>query len=248
MLAVSQHTYSHRPDGHANGQQSHDHWMPHYGPDGVPHAPTFGEHPLHQGRTTETTSTFDSPQETTRPRKPEPPAFALTTQLMLAGLTASLVVALGLLFTQRQTPQPAAPPQVVTVELMRQNDAPRPEPAREISREPAPKPEPRETSPGAPAMPDPSTLADTMGYLFVKGPNPTDVYLNGVRRGATNEALMVPCGQFFLRLAPPNSGRYPAWTTSGEHAFVACKSSTVLSTKPPPPPPLQANVRRSVGL
>lgn len=222
--------------------------MPNYGPDGVPHAPTFGEHPLHQSRTTETTSAFDSPHETTRPHKPEPPTFALTTQLMLAGLTASLVVALGLLFTQRQALQAPAPPQVVTVELTRQNDPPRQEPVRELSREPALKPEPRETSPGAPAMPDPSTLADTMGYLFVKGPNPTDVYLNGVRRGPTNEALMVPCGHFFLRLAPPNSGRYPAWTTSGEHAFVACKSSTVLSTKPPSPPPLQANVRRGIGL
>ena len=216
-------------------------------PEPAPYAPTFGEHPLHQGRTTETTSTFDSPHmETTRPQKPEAPTFALTTQLMLAGLTASLVVALGLLFTQRQAPAPAQPPQVVTVELTREHEAPRqPEPPREAARPEPPKPATTEPSLGnAPAMPDPSTLADTMGYLLVKGPDTTDVYLNGVRRGATNEALMVPCGHFFLRLAPPNSGRYPAWTSRGEHAFVACKSSTVLTTKPADPQPVQAVHRR----
>ena len=210
-------------------------------------APTFGEHPLHQGRTTETTAAFDSPRaETTRPQKPEPPTFALTTQLMLAGLTASLVVALGLLFTQRQSPAAPQPPQVVTVELTREHETPRQEPPREAVRnDPPPSKQAIESGLGsAPSMPDPSTLADTMGYLLVKGPDTTDVYLNGVRRGATNEALMVPCGHFFLRLAPPNSGRYPAWTTRGEHAFVACKSSTVLTTKPADPQPVQASHRR----
>ncbi len=243
MLALSSNGYQ---------QQSHDVWMNGYGQhDQVPFAPTFGEHPLQQGRTTETTSTFDSPRmETTRPQKPEPPTFALATQLMLAGLTASLVVALGLLFTQRQAPAAQQPPQVVTVELTREHEAPRQDPPREAARNdpPPPKQANEPTLGNAPSMPDPSTLAETMGYLLVKGPDATDVYLNGVRRGATNEALMVPCGHFFLRLAPQNSGRYPAWISRGDHAYVACKSSTVLTSRPPDPPPLQNVNRRGVGL
>jgi eukaryotic-like serine/threonine-protein kinase len=248
MLALSAHAYQQQGEW-MNGYGHHEHAegdRPN-----APFAPTFGEHPLHQGRNTETTSTFDSPHmETTRPQKPEPPTFALTTQLMLAGLTASLVVALGLLFTQRQQPAQQQPPQVVTVELTREHE-PRQEAPREAARNDppakAPTNEPGLGNPGlgnAPSMPDPSMLADTMGYLLVKGPTPTDVYLNGVRRGATNEALMVPCGHFFLRLAPPNSGRYPAWTTRGEHAFVACKSSTVLTSRPPDPQPVHASHRR----
>ncbi len=198
-------------------------------------APTFGEPPyavVQQGRHTDTPASFEQPHTTQRPRNHEPPTFALTTQLLLAGLTASLVVALGLLFTQRQSPQQQQQPQVVTVEVNRQNEAPR-EATREPPRVEPPKPEKVEPPPTstAPAMPDPSTLADTMGYLMVKGPSATDVYLNGVRRGPTNEPIMVPCGSFFLRLAPINQGKYPAWTSRGEHAYIACKSSTVLTTR-----------------
>jgi hypothetical protein len=80
-------------------------------------------------------------------------------------------------------------------------------------------------------MPDPSDLSDQLGYLMVKGQTGADVYLNGMRKGPTNEPLLVPCGRFFMRIAPPSQGRYPVWLSKGETVFVACKSSTVLTVQ-----------------
>jgi len=177
---------------------------------------------------------------TARPVKQGTGAFNLTTQLLLSVLTAGLVVTFGLLALNRSAPQPAQPPQIVTVEVNRQPDP-------DAQNQPKPKaeqpsaPELATSAPtpvnGQPLMPDPSMLADGMGYLVVKGPDETDVYLNGRRRGPTNEALMVPCGKFFLRLAPKDTeGFYKTWTSPGQTVIVDCNSSKIVTARPNPPP------------
>lgn len=187
--------------------------------------------------------------DTLRPARPAPVTFTLTTQLLLAGLTAALVVTVGILVGDRTRPtQAAQQPQVVTVEVNRSEDPARSAPVearQEAIKEPTPEPAPVasaapsasakptvDTTGGLPQMPDPSSLPETLGYLMVKGPPDTDVYLHGVRRGPTNEPLLVPCGQFFLRLAPKDStGPYKAWLSPGQSISVECKSSTLISTK-----------------
>ncbi|NUP04947.1 MAG: protein kinase [Polyangiaceae bacterium] len=203
--------------------------------------------------------------DTQRPARPAAMTFTLTTQLLLAGLTAALVVTVGILIGDRNRSASASPPppQVVTVELNRGNGdgatgAPS-EPRKTAAAEPAqsatgsaiaskPSAEPTASpaptskalasavpahdSSDIPPLPDPSTVPDTLGYIYVKGPIGTDVYLNGVKRGATNEALLVPCGHFFLRLAPKDSnGPFKAWLGPGQSALVACKSATIVTTK-----------------
>ena len=90
---------------------------------------------------------------------------------------------------------------------------------------------PADNRPKPDAMPDPSMLDNTTGYLMVKGATNADVYLNGVRRGATGEAMLVPCGRFFMRIAPPTTKAFPEWLTRGETVFVACRSATVLQVE-----------------
>lgn len=161
-------------------------------------------------------------------------SFPLVNQLLVAGLTAALVVALGIIFLTRgdeprqaaaaptptQASEPPAQPQAIPQPL------PQPIPTA------APAPPPQTTPAHTPQMPDPSELSDQLGYLQVKGPVDADVYLSGRRKGPTNEPLLVPCGRFFMRLARQGtSGPFPEWLTRGETAFVACKSSTVLTAK-----------------
>ena len=74
-------------------------------------------------------------------------------------------------------------------------------------------------------------LSPQEGFLTVKGPSMADVYLNGMHRGPTNRPLRVACGRFYLRLAPPDPGRYPAWIGAGETVSIPCRASTVFTSK-----------------
>jgi serine/threonine-protein kinase len=169
-------------------------------------------------------------------RPPGPGTFPLAMQITLATLTAALVVTLGLLMLRKES-QPQ-PPQIVTVEVARAQD-PLPSAAPPPAPEPAPPPPALPTAEAARpgfGMPDPSGLSENLGYLEVKGPSSMDVYLNGVRRGPTNETLAVPCGHFFMRLAPAsgNASKLPTWFGPGQSVYLACRSATVLTAKLPP--------------
>jgi hypothetical protein len=177
-------------------------------------------------------------------------SFPLVNQLLVAGLTAALVVALGIIFLTRNEESrpvaaaPVAPQTAAEQPAVQQQPPAQPLPAPIPTAAPAP-PAPQTTPAHTPQMPDPSELSDQLGYLQVKGPDDADVYLSGRRKGPTNEPLLVPCGRFFMRLARQGTtGPFPEWLTRGETAFVACKSSTVLTAKliaeeagPPPPRP-----------
>ncbi len=163
-------------------------------------------------------------------------SFPLVNQLLVAGLTAALVVALGIIFLTRNDDSravAAAPPapQGAPEQPVKQQPPAQPLPQPIPTAAPAP-PLPKTTPAHTPQMPDPSELSDQLGYLQVKGPVDADVYLSGRRKGPTNEPLLVPCGRFFMRLARQGTtGPFPEWLTRGETAFVACKSSTVLTAK-----------------
>ncbi len=162
----------------------------------------------------------------------QPNTFPLVNQLLVAGLTAALVVALGVIFLIRSDEKqpvaaaPPAPPPPAETAAPAAQPPPQPQPAP-----PPPAPAQQATPANTPQMPDPSELSDQLGYLMVKGPIEAQVYLNGMRKGPTNDPLLVPCGRFFMRLALPVERGFPTWMSRGETVFVACKSSTVLTAK-----------------
>lgn len=174
-------------------------------------------------------------------------------QIALAALTAGLVVAVGLFIIEvnRRDPLPmqaiAAPPAAaptperLPAEPVAERSA-EPAPAKPPQSEPAEGPErsvrPKLETADVQSMPvDPSREVNTdllspqEGFLTVKGPSMADVYLNGMHRGPTNRPLRVACGRFYLRLAPPDPGRYPAWIGAGETVSIPCRASTVFTSK-----------------
>jgi serine/threonine-protein kinase len=200
------------------------------------HAPTFGPPPQELARL------LTMRQEST--------SFPLVNQLLVAGLTAALVVALGIIFLTRNDDTRTA--SAAPAERPSSGEAPTVAQQPQQPPPPQPAPQPQPPAPASPAttpahtppMPDPSDLSDQLGYLQVKGPIDADVYLSGKRKGPTNEALLVPCGRFFMRLARQGeAGPYPEWVNRGESIFVACKSATVL-TATDDAPPVQPRPRR----
>lgn len=174
-------------------------------------------------------------------------------QMALAALTAGLVVAVGLfvievnrkdpvLVQAQAAPQASVPtPERVTSEPAFAKTAdPLPTKASqpEAAEGPARVVRPKLETADVQALPvDPSREVNTdllspqEGYLTVKGPSMADVYLNGMHRGPTNRPLRVACGRFYLRLAPPDPGRYPAWIGAGETVSIPCRASTVFTSK-----------------
>lgn len=170
-------------------------------------------------------------------------------QMALAALTAGLVVAVGLFVIEvnRRDPvlvqaAPAPPPpaqeRAPTEPVVAKTAAPAPPAPLAVDEGPARVVRPKLETADVQALPiDPSREVNTdllspqEGYLTVKGPSMADVYLNGVHRGPTNRPLRVACGRFYLRLAPPDPGRYPAWIGVGETVSIPCRASTVFTSK-----------------
>jgi eukaryotic-like serine/threonine-protein kinase len=182
---------------------------------------------------------------------PQERQLPVIVQMALAALTAGLVVAIGLFVIEVNRRDP------VLVQAPATPVAPAPPPERTVSEPVAAKPsDPEPPKPAEPiegsgrvvrpkletadvqALPiDPSREVNTdllspqEGFLTVKGPSMADVYLNGMHRGPTNRPLRVVCGRFYLRLAPPDPGRFPAWIGPGETVSIPCRASTVFTSK-----------------
>jgi hypothetical protein len=176
-------------------------------------------------------------------QQPAPaPAIPPFLQVMLACLTAALVVAMGLLWLSRpNNGLPTDPPTVVVATTPPPTSAAvTPAPTTQPAPSPIATQPPRSTQEPAAkpaAADDPRTanaasMPETQGYLTVRGPSGMEVYLNGIRRGPTHEPLLVACGRFFLRLGQPNPGRYPTWLGKGETVVIPCQRATVFTADP----------------
>jgi hypothetical protein len=62
----------------------------------------------------------------------------------------------------------------------------------------------------------------------VTSPATADVYLSGKHAGPVNQHLKVRCGRFFVRLAAPETRRYPDWVSHGETLVIPCQQLTRL--------------------
>ncbi len=165
-----------------------------------------------------------------RPRAPLPSLLAVsrrtlgtTGTIAVSALTATIVVALAFVLRER-------PP------------APKPSASAEAAQAPssiatmAPSAAPVAAS-ATPAPLNTTTLPAGFGYLTVASPAAAHVYISGKRVGATNEALQVRCGRWFIRLAAPREGYYPQWVNRGETINVACQAATRIEILPVPESP-----------
>ena len=74
-----------------------------------------------------------------------------------------------------------------------------------------------------------SKLLSYEGYLVVQSSAKADVYVQGVRLGATNTKLKARCRQRFVRLKDPSSG---AWLTQGQAVRIDCMKVTTVHIDP----------------
>jgi eukaryotic-like serine/threonine-protein kinase len=162
----------------------------------------------------------------------------------VSAVTATVVAALWIYVARRDRPtspvavkaatltaiEPIAPPPEPTAQAVA--SAPAPAPA------PAPPPGATERAPAAAAPQgdvDLSTLPQGHGFFTVAFPEPAQVYMSGRLAGPVNEALVVRCGRWFLRLGRATTERrIPEWVTAGMTVHVTCQGATRVDMKSAP--------------
>ncbi|MEO7328072.1 MAG: hypothetical protein ABI193_05815 [Minicystis sp.] len=199
------------------------------------------------------------------PASPRP--LSTPAAIGISGLTAAIVMGLGVLVAERLGPprrtEPLPPPPRATVVLPAESSAPvvaasaptivaasaptvvaasvsAPAISASIAAPVAVAPPSASATapPVAAAIPgDPALLPARRGVLVVGGPAGARVYIKGEDLGASNEALIVPCGLAFVRLGTPREGqRYPTWIGEGVSAVVACRAETRIEAGVPARP------------
>ncbi|AUX48569.1 protein kinase [Sorangium cellulosum] len=104
-------------------------------------------------------------------------------------------------------------------------------------------PPPASRTPAAsPARAEPSvaSLAKGQGLLTVGYPDAGGVYVNGKFVGPVNEALVVRCGRYFVRVGKAGNTKFPEWLSAGVTAQVPCQGAARIDIKPPAPPKKRA--------
>jgi eukaryotic-like serine/threonine-protein kinase len=143
--------------------------------------------------------------------------------LIIAGFSAGLLAAAGVLFLGNRTPDP-------------KSDGPRAPSASA----PAPSASVKTAAPATTAPAPKSTAAEEtpptgFGFLTVEFPSPGNVYMSGKKYGPTNERLQVPCGRWFIRVSSASEGPYPEWLSPGDTVAIACQASTRITLAPGSP-------------
>ncbi|WP_437675548.1 serine/threonine-protein kinase [Sorangium sp. So ce131] len=104
-------------------------------------------------------------------------------------------------------------------------------------------PPPATKAPAAsPARAEPSvaSLAKGQGLLTVGYPDAGGVYVNGKFTGLVNEALVVRCGRYFVRVGKASNVKFPEWLSAGVTAQVPCQGAVRIDIKPTAPPKKRA--------
>src|SRR5512132_3025001 len=162
--------------------------------------------------------------------------------IAVAGVSAALVIAAGVLVAERVEPRRSAAPLAATplpsLALPVEEKARVPGSAAAIVA--AATVAPAATivaaatiSPAAPSASaavdpgDPSSLAPDRGYLVLVGAAGASAYVNGAEVGAVDQRIAVPCGARYVRLGTPVvKGREISWLTPGRSVVVACRGET----------------------
>lgn len=197
-------------------------------------------------------------------REPVDPAsrpLPAAATIAVAGLSAALVIAGGVLIAERFEPRRSAAPLAATplpsMALPAEDSGPAAAPivsdATIVSATPAPivsaativSATPAATAaivsaatiataaPVAAAGGDPAGLPADRGYLVLGGAAGARAFVNGADVGAAEERIAVPCGARYVRLGTiAEPGKPPTWVTAGRSVVVACRGETRIELKP----------------
>ena len=80
---------------------------------------------------------------------------------------------------------------------------------------------------------DPAGLPADRGYLVLGGAAGARAYVNGADVGAVDQRIAVACGARYVRLGTAaEKGRPPSWLTAGRSVVVACRAETRIDLAP----------------
>ena len=169
----------------------------------------------------------------------------------MAGLSAVLVIAVGVLIAERFEPRRSAMPLAATplpALVLPAEESGRAavvaSAAPMVAAAPVASAAPMVAaatiaSAAAPAAPaageggDPASLPADRGYLVLGGAGGARAYVNGADVGAADQRIAVACGARYVRLGTAaEKGRPPSWLTAGRSVVVACRGETRLVLAP----------------
>lgn len=193
---------------------------------------------------------FDGPENAPEPVDAASRPLPAAATIGVAGLSAVLVIAVGVLIAERFEPRRSALPLAAT---------PLPAlvlPAEESGRaavvapaapivsaqtiaSAAPMVAAATSASAAPVAPaaveggDPAALPADRGYLVLGGAAGARAYVNGTDVGAVDQRIAVACGARYVRLGTAaEKGRPPSWLTAGRSVVVACRGETRIALAP----------------
>ena len=188
-------------------------------------------------------------------REPVDPAsrpLPAAATIAVAGLSAALVIAAGVLIAERvaprrssvplaATPLPSmAPPAEESGRAAAAPVAPIVSAATIASAAPVVTAAPivaaatiASAAPVAASGGDPAGLPADRGYLVLGGVAGARAFVNGANAGAAEERIAVPCGARYVRLGTlAEPGKPPTWVTAGRSVVVACRGETRIDLTP----------------
>ncbi len=164
--------------------------------------------------------------------------------IAVAGLSAALVIAAGVLIAERFEPRRSAVPLSATplpsISLPVEESGRAAAPAAIVSAATIASAAPivsaatiATAAPVAAAGGDPAGLPADRGYLVLGGVAGARAYVNGADVGAAEERIAVACGARYVRLGTlAETGKPPSWVTAGRSVVVACRRETRIELKP----------------
>ncbi len=193
------------------------------------------------------------PPSTQEPSDPASRPIPAAATIVVAGLSAALVIAAGVLVAERFEPRRSAQPLAATP--LPSLALPAEEPARAAApivaaatiatatatatATAAPIVAAKAIASAAPVATavveggDPAGLPADRGYLTLGGAAGARAYVNGADVGAVDQRVAVPCGARYVRLGTPGEkGKPPSWVTAGRSVVVACRGETRITLAP----------------
>jgi hypothetical protein len=163
---------------------------------------------------------------------PSSQSLSASTTIAVAGFSAALVIAAGVLIAERVEPRSGAAPLAATP--LPKRTPPGEESARAAASSalfasvaPIASVAPPPIASAAVDSGDPAGLPPDRGYLVLQGVVDARAYVNGADVGPSEQRIAVPCGARYVRIGTASAlGRPTSWLTKGRSVVVACRGET----------------------
>ncbi len=186
------------------------------------------------------------PPSTREPIDPASRPLPAAATIVVAGLSAVLVIAVGVLLAERLAPRRSAMPLAATplpsLSLPVEESgrataaaivaAPTITSATSVASA-APIVAAATIAAEAPEAGDAAGLPADRGYLVLGGAAGARAYVNGADVGPADQRIAVACGARYVRLGTlAETGKPPSWVTAGRSVVVACRGETRVELTP----------------